>query len=82
MAKNLHLRTATKLFYIDKYRDATTLVDELFEVNCDAIDFIFAHDCELEEEIKWKDNYFNLIEQKIKELKEKNNNDKRKKEIK
>jgi hypothetical protein len=65
MAKNLSLRVASKLFAINKYRDISVMLEELFDIGDDCLDFLFAHDCELTEKQIWTKEFLVLLREEI-----------------
>jgi hypothetical protein len=67
MAKHLHLRVAGKLYAVNNYRDIPVMLEELFDIGDDCIDFIFAHDCELTEKQIWIKEFLILLIEKAQE---------------
>jgi hypothetical protein len=65
MAKHIYLRTASKLFFDDNYRDIQTMVAERVDIDYDSIDFLFIYDCQLEEKKKFIAEYFHLLMKEI-----------------
>jgi hypothetical protein len=65
MAKNIHLRIASKLFAINRYRDIPVMLEELFDIGNDCVGFLFAHDCELTEKQIWTKEFLILLREEI-----------------
>ncbi len=65
MAKNIYLRTASKLFFDDHYRDIPSMVIERINIDYDSIDFVFTYDCELEEKEAFIKEYFCQLKKEI-----------------